>query len=116
MDIKKFIEGLGENKEELLKKSAQCNSAQELLELAKENGIDIDETEAAEIIASMEIKPGKLSDDELDAVAGGFGDKNDPKPAPPIAPLYCKKCGHMVNPVTINCYLFCPVGHNLTMQ
>ena len=71
MDIKNFIEGLGEKKEELLKKAALCKSTDELLALAVENGISLDKAGATELFASMELKQGKLSDDELDSVAGG---------------------------------------------
>lgn len=72
MDIKKFIEGLGENKEELLKKATLCKSADELLALAVENGISLDKAGAIELFETMEIKTGKLSDEELDNVAGGI--------------------------------------------
>ena len=75
MDIKNFIEGLGEKKEELLKKAALCKSAEELFALAKENSVDLNEEDATELFASMELKQGKLSDDELDSVAGGGSGK-----------------------------------------
>jgi predicted ribosomally synthesized peptide with nif11-like leader len=71
MDIKNLIESLGEKKEELIKKAAQCKSPEELLALAKENGIALDGKSAAELFTSMQPKTGKLSDDELDSVAGG---------------------------------------------
>ena len=71
MDIKNFIEGLGEKKVELLKKAALCKSADELFALAKENSVDLNEEDATELFAQMEQKQGKLSDDELDSVAGG---------------------------------------------
>ena len=71
MDIKNFIEGLGEKKEELVKKAALCKSEEELLALAKEYEVALDKDSVAELFASMQIKPGKLSDDELDSVAGG---------------------------------------------
>ena len=71
MDIKNFIEGLGEKKEELLKKAALCKSAEELMALAVENGISLDKAGAIELFETMAIKTGKLSDEELDNVAGG---------------------------------------------
>ena len=76
MNIEKLIASLGENKEALLKKSIQCKNAEQLLDLAKEYGLDLDQAGAEEILASMQKKPGELSGDELDAVAGakpGFG-------------------------------------------
>ena len=83
MDIKNFIEGLGEKKEELLKKAALCKSAEELFALAKENSVDLNEEDATELFASMELKQGKLSDDELDSVAGGAKEWG----------MICPKCG-----------------------
>ena len=71
--LNKIIEGLGEKSEEILRKVALCKNAEDLPALAKENNVAINETEAAEIFASMQRKPGKLWDDELDAVAGGGG-------------------------------------------
>jgi len=76
MDIEKLIASLGENKEALLKKSIQCKSAEQLLALAKEYGLDLDQAGAEEVLASMQKRPGELSGDELDSVAGakpGFG-------------------------------------------
>ena len=77
MNIKNFIEGLGEKKEELVKKATQCKNEEEMLALAKEYGVALDKDSAAELFASMQIKPGKLSDDELDSVAGGCQGKYD---------------------------------------
>ena len=38
---------------------------------------ELNKDSAAELFASMQIKPGKLSDDELDSVAGGCRGKYD---------------------------------------
>lgn len=85
MDIKNFIEGLGEKKEKILKKAALCKSAEGLVALAKENNVDLSEESALEIINFMQLKSGRLSDDDLDSVAGG-GEKNGEMVA-------CRKCG-----------------------
>jgi len=45
----------------------QCESAEELLSLAKEYSIDFDQKKAEELLESMK----KLSDDELNRVTGG---------------------------------------------
>lgn len=42
------------------------------MQLVRRNDIALTEAEAAELFASIEGKPGCLSDDELDAVAGGI--------------------------------------------
>ena len=83
MDINKIIEGLGEKKEEIIRKAALCKNAEELLALANGCNVEIDESDAAELFASMQAKPRKLSDDELDAVAGGG----------PKGKVYCLDCG-----------------------
>lgn len=54
-----------EVKEEALK----CTTANELLALAKENNIELSEEQAEEILKVS--NNGTLSDDDLDAVAGG---------------------------------------------
>lgn len=55
---------------ELLEKAKAAKSAEELLTLAKENGVEMTESEAAEYFAQLH-KSGELSDEELDNVAGG---------------------------------------------
>ena len=55
---------------EQLTKAKAAKSAEELLALAKENGIELTEEEAAKYFADLH-KEGELSDDELDNVAGG---------------------------------------------
>ena len=55
---------------ELIAKAAEAKSAEELLALAKENGIEMTEDNAKEIYERMNAS-GELSDDELDSVSGG---------------------------------------------
>ena len=56
---------------ELLEKAKTATSAEELLALAKENGIEMTEEEAKEYFSKLNTKTGELADDELDNVSGG---------------------------------------------
>ena len=60
---------------ELLEKGTTAKSAEELLEMAKTEKIELTEEEAAKAFAELN-KTGELSDEELDNVAGGCGDSN----------------------------------------
>ena len=53
-----------------------AKSAEELLELAKANGVEMTADEAAAYFAQLNPKSGELDDDELDAVAGGGCDQS----------------------------------------
>ena len=55
---------------ELLEKAKEAKSAEELLSLAKENGVELTEGEAEEYFAQLN-KSGELSDEELGNVSGG---------------------------------------------
>ncbi len=55
---------------ETLQKAKECKSAEELLALAKENGIEMTAEEAAGKFAAIN-NVGELSDDELENAAGG---------------------------------------------
>ena len=74
-NLKKFLELLASNKE-LEAKALACNELGEekgkeaLIALAKENGIELTE---ADFEKKAEPASCELSDDELDAVAGGGG-------------------------------------------
>ena len=57
--------------QELLEKAKQTKSVEELAALAKENGMEMTEEEAAAYYAQLHPTSGELSDDELDNVAGG---------------------------------------------
>ena len=56
--------------EEMILKAKQATSAEELLSLAKENGIEMTE-ESAQAYFEQLHKKGELADEELDNVAGG---------------------------------------------
>ena len=57
---------------ELLEKAKAATSAEELLELAKAENIELSAEQAAKAFAELN-KTGELSDEELDNVAGGGG-------------------------------------------
>ena len=64
---------------ELIEKAKTAKSAEELLEMAKAENIELTEEEAAQAFAKMN-KNGELSDEELDNVAGGCeGGASPPK-------------------------------------
>ena len=63
--------------EQLLKAKA-AKSAEELLALAKENGMEMTDDEAKKYFSDLH-KEGELSDDELDNVSGGCGGDPTPK-------------------------------------
>ena len=62
---------------ELLKKAKTAKSAEELLEMAKAENIEISAEEAAKAFAELN-KTGELSDEELDNVSGGCGRDYEP--------------------------------------
>jgi predicted ribosomally synthesized peptide with nif11-like leader len=57
--------------EQLLEKAKTANSAEELLSMAKEEGIELTEAEAAAYFNQLNAAEGELADEELDNVAGG---------------------------------------------
>ena len=60
---------------ELLEKAKTAKSAEELLEMAKAEHIELTAEQATKALAKMN-KNSELSDEELDNVAGGCGDSN----------------------------------------
>lgn len=57
---------------ELLEKAKAAKSAEELIEMAKAENIELSAEQAAKALAQLN-KNGELSDEELDNVAGGCG-------------------------------------------
>ena len=57
--------------EEMIAKAKEAKSVEELMALAKETGIELAEEDAKMYFEQLSAKKGELSDDELDAVAGG---------------------------------------------
>ena len=56
---------------ELIAKAKQAKNPEELLALAKENGVELTEESAKAYFNQLNPKTGELADDELDNVAGG---------------------------------------------
>ena len=56
---------------ELIAKAKHAKNPEELLALAKENGVELTEESAKSYFNQLNPKTGELADDELDNVAGG---------------------------------------------
>lgn len=80
-----------------LERARLAASPEELLTLAKENGIELTEEEAAAYFAQLHPVSGELSDDDLDNVSGGGCHDGDGYLVVTIlnrCPQFrCKKCG-----------------------
>ena len=63
---------------ELLKKAKTAKTAEELIEMAKEENIELTVEQAAKAFAELH-KAGELSDEELDNVSGGCSPSAPPK-------------------------------------
>ena len=57
--------------EEMITKAKEAKSVEELMALAKENGIELTEEDAKMYFEQLSAKKGELSDDELSDVSGG---------------------------------------------
>ena len=57
--------------EEMIAKAKEAKSVEELMALAKENGVELNEEDAKMYFEQLNAKKGELPDDELDCVAGG---------------------------------------------
>ena len=62
---------------ELLEKAKTAKSAEELLEMAKAENIELSAEQAKEYFATIHAS-GELSDEELDNVSGGCGSGDEP--------------------------------------
>ena len=60
----------------MIEKAKAVKSADELLALAKANGVEMTADEAATYFAQLNPKSGELNDDDLDSVAGGACSSN----------------------------------------
>ena len=94
---------------EMIEKAKAVKSAEELLELAKENGVEMTADEAKTYFAQLNPKSGELDDDDLDAVAGGAcADSNDnDNPAAGVGDTVqitsgetCSSCGNNIGIVS----------------
>ena len=82
---------------EMIEKAKAAKTAEELLALAEENGVEMTEDEAATYFAQLNPKSGELSDDDLDNVAGGACEKYDGNTdvgkTVRVIGVTCSKCG-----------------------
>ena len=62
---------------EMIEKAKVAKSVEELLEIAKANGVEMTAEEAATYFAQLNPQSGELDDDALDGVAGGCGNGSD---------------------------------------
>ena len=80
---------------EMIEKAKVAKSVEELLELAKANGVEMTADEATIYFAQLNPKSGELSDDDLDAVAGGacarIEQANNAQDA--VSNMPCPRCG-----------------------
>ena len=58
---------------ELIEKAKQAKTPEELIALAKENGIEMTDESAKAYFNKLHPKTGELADDELDNISGGCG-------------------------------------------
>ena len=86
MDLQKLLERIPADREEVLLAAGQCATAEELLALARSQGIELTPQEAGELLALIHPRAGELSPDELDAVTGGSGDVK-------WGARMCRRCG-----------------------
>ena len=83
----------------VFEKMKNVKSAEELLALAKENGVEMTEESAKAYyeLMQVQIKTGELSDEELDNVAGGGCFKSDGRaittPYSSCEHFCCSECG-----------------------
>ena len=79
---------------EMIEKAKVAKSADELLEIAKANDVEMTADEAAAYFAQLNPKSGELDDDDLDNVAGGAcqGEGENRRKARLIEGA-CQKCG-----------------------
>ena len=80
---------------EMIEKAKVAKSAEELLDLAKENNVEMTADEAATCFAQLGPKSGELNDDDLDNVAGGAcastEQARDAQDA--VSSMPCPRCG-----------------------
>ena len=91
---------------EMIEKAKAAKSAEELLEIAKANGVDMTADEAKTYFAQLSPKSGELDDDDLDNVAGGACQNVEDSPL--IGKIVrvtsgqtCKNCGGNIGRIDI---------------
>lgn len=84
--------------QDLLAKAKACKTPEELLSLARENGLELTETQAKDYYAKLNPGNEEIADEELSSVSGGgCGSEPEPEPEPPqesnfISYIPCPRC------------------------
>ena len=80
---------------EMIEKAKAAKTAEELLELAKANGVDMTADEAKTYFAQLNPKSGELDDDDLDAIAGGACARTEQAnhAQDAVSNMPCPRCG-----------------------
>lgn len=71
MKVNELLAQLGERRWEVLERAVQCQTAEELTKFADENGIELNEEVALELLGMLRPAVDELTDGELDVVTGG---------------------------------------------
>ena len=96
---------------EMIEQAKAAKSAEELLAIAKENGVDVTADEAKTYFEQLNPKSGELGDEELDSVAGGACSGSDFQSASPVQEgtrvrvingKTCSKCGGTTGTYTVD--------------
>ena len=100
--------------EEMITKAKEAKSVEELIALAKENGIELTEEDAKMYFEQLSAKKGELSDDELESVSGGGCHNRDGRLIVTVDHLcnyfHCSRC----NQTDFGEYVLNYVGHYCT--
>ena len=81
----------------MIEKAKVAKSAEELLEIAKQSGVEMTADEAVAYFAQLNPKSGEIDDDDLDNVAGGACKSSDSYGDP--APNTCPNCHATLRPM-----------------
>ena len=110
---------------EVIEKAKAAKSAEELLALAKENNVEMTADEAKTYFAQLNPKSGELSDDDLDAVAGGAcaNSTSDVVVGSKVRVINGYKCpqcggtvGHIVAGEFQDCHVYCQDCNNIIIS
>ncbi|MBR3879430.1 MAG: hypothetical protein IKJ24_04820 [Clostridia bacterium] len=76
---------------ELIEKAKAAKTAEELMEIVQESGVEMTADEATSCFAQLNTKQGEILDDDLEnVVGGGCGDSDSKEDAPSFV---CRMCG-----------------------
>lgn len=106
--------------DQLIQKAKTCNAPEELLALAKENGIEMTEEQAKDYLAKLNPANREIADEELENVSGGgcgnpyyydsceHFEKDPTSIRSEIWCLNCKYCGGFaVSPISSSDHVYC---------